>query len=51
MADRRGASNAPKIKGGNDNGKNRARTKNAPPPGGTSRWRAKRSDAGTKRHG
>lgn len=49
MADRRGASNAPKIKGGKDHGANRARRTNAPPPGGTKRWRKKRSDAGTSR--
>lgn len=49
MADRRGGAKAPKIKGGNNHGQNRARRKNAPPPGGTKRWRAKRSDAGRKR--
>ena len=49
MADRRGGSNAPKITGGKQHGQNRARTKSAKGPGGTSRWRKKRSDAGVKR--
>jgi len=49
MADRRGGANAPKIKGGKNHGQNRARRSSAPTPGGTARWRKKRSDAGTTR--
>lgn len=49
MADRRGGPRAPKIKGGQNHGQNRARRRAAPPPGGSARWRKTRSDAGKRR--
>jgi hypothetical protein len=49
MADRRGGKGTPRIKGGTNHGQNRARRSSAPAPGGSARWRAKRSDAGKPR--
>jgi hypothetical protein len=49
MTDRRGGPKAPKIKGGRNHGQNRARRTAAPSPGGRTRWRTKRIDAGKSR--
>ncbi len=49
MAKRPDGPKAPRIKSGSNYGKPRARTTAKKPPGGSARWRAKRSDAGKPR--